>query len=217
MFIGHQAVAFALKKASPQRSLGTLMAAAMFLDLLWPIFLSFGWERVRIEPGNTAVTPLAFDWYPYSHSLAAAIFWALLFGVCFAKGSRKEMFILASAVLSHWVLDALSHRPDLPIYPGSSQLVGLGLWNSRPLTLLVELGLFGIALFIYHTISLPKDSTGRWVYAAFVLFLVAVYLASIFGPPPPNTATLRVVGLGAWLLPFWAGWFDGHRTVVRHS
>jgi hypothetical protein len=214
MFIGHQAVAFALKKVSPERSLGTLMAAAMFLDLLWPIFLALGWERVRIEPGNTAVTPLAFEWYPYSHSLVVAIGWSLLFGICFWKGSRKQLIVLGAAVFSHWVLDAISHRPDLPIIPGSPQAVGLGLWNSVPATLIVELGLFGIGLWIYHTISLPKDATGRWAYAAFVIFLLVLYFANIFGPPPPNVAVLRWVGLAGWLLPLWAGWFDAHRSVV---
>ena len=214
MFIGHQAVAFALKRVAPRRSLGTLMAAAMFLDLLWPIFLLAGWERVRIEPGNTAFTPLAFDWYPYSHSLAAALLWALVFATCCWKGARKEAVILMSAVLSHWVLDAISHHPDLPLYPGSSMLIGLGLWNSRLATLFVESAGFAVALWMYHTISLPKDGAGRWGYAAFVFFLLFLYLGSVFGPPPPNVKTIAWFGVASWLLPLWAAWFDRHRSVV---
>jgi hypothetical protein len=111
-------------------------------------------------------------------------------------------------------LDAISHRPDLPVFPGSSILVGLGLWNSRLATLLVESTGFAIALWMYHTISLPKDTVGRWSYAAFVFFLLFLYVGSVFGPPPPNVKTIAWLGIASWLLPLWAGWFDRHRSVV---
>jgi len=214
MFIGHQAVAFALKRADPRRSLGTLMAGAMLLDLIWPIFLLAGWERVRIQPGNTAFTPLAFDWYPYSHSFVAALAWSAIFALVCRKASSKDALILAAAVFSHWILDAISHRPDLPLYPGNQTLVGLGLWSSQPATVIVEGLFFAIALWVYHTISLPRDGYGRWGYAAFVLLLLALYFGAAFGPPPPNIRALEFTGLAAWLLPFWAGWFDRHRSVV---
>src|SRR5690349_25092661 len=81
MFIGHIAVGFASKRVAPKASLAVLMAAPLALDLLWPIFLLAGWEKVRIDPGNTAFTPLDFVSYPYSHSLSMAALWALVFGL----------------------------------------------------------------------------------------------------------------------------------------
>src|SRR5260370_39145756 len=79
MFIGHIAVGFASKRIVPRASLGVLMAAPTLLDLLWPVFLAAGWEQVRIDPGNTAFTPLDFVSYPISHSLVAACGWGALF------------------------------------------------------------------------------------------------------------------------------------------
>src|SRR4051812_26563634 len=114
MFIGHFALGFAAKRVAPRVSLGTLLLSVGFLDVLWPVFLLLGWEHVRIDPGNTAVTPLDFHDYPISHSLLAATGWALLFGGVYflLRRSRRESIILAVGVLSHWVLDFFSHRPD---------------------------------------------------------------------------------------------------------
>ena len=81
MFLGHYAVALAAKRAAPQTNLGVLIAAAQFIDLLWPVFLLIGVEHVRIAPGNTAFTPLAFDDYPISHSLAMSCVWGVVAGV----------------------------------------------------------------------------------------------------------------------------------------
>jgi hypothetical protein len=76
MFVGHLAVAFGVKSMTPRIPLGWLVAASFGLDLLWPVFLLVGIENVRIDPGNTALTPLAFDNYPWSHSLAMVLVWA---------------------------------------------------------------------------------------------------------------------------------------------
>ena len=80
MFIGHFGVGFAAKKVAVKPSLGTLFLAAQFVDLLWPLLLLLGLERVQIDPGNTVVTPLDFIRYPISHSLLAVIIWGLIFG-----------------------------------------------------------------------------------------------------------------------------------------
>ena len=121
MFIGHFAVALAAKKAAPKTSLGTLILAAQLPDLLWPIFLLLGVEHARISPGATAVTPLDFTSYPLSHSLLADIGWGLLLAGLYLLTRRnlRGGFLLALLVLSHWLLDALSHRPDLPLWPTS--------------------------------------------------------------------------------------------------
>ena len=132
MFIGHYAVALGAKKISPTVSLGTLFPASQFIDLLWPIFLLLGLEHVRIDPGNTVFTPLDFYDYPISHSLLAVLGWSLGFGLLYyaVQRSGRNALILGALVLSHWVLDFISHRPDLPLIPGMETRVGLGLWNS---------------------------------------------------------------------------------------
>ena len=122
MFIGHIALALAAKRATPRASLATLFLAAQWADVIWPIFLAVGLEQVRIQPGNTAFTPLDFVSYPYSHSLFALIVWGVLFGVVYraVAGGRNTLWVLAALVISHWVLDWVTHRPDMPLYPGSA-------------------------------------------------------------------------------------------------
>ena len=151
MFIGHYAVAFAAKKPAPRTSLGTLFLSAQFIDHLWPIFTIFGLEHVRIAPGITAVVPLDFYDYPYSHSLLATVVWALAFALIYFALRRypRGAWVVAGAVVSHWLLDLLTHRPDLPLAPGGDTVVGLGLWNSFAGTVIVEGGLFLIGVAIY--------------------------------------------------------------------
>src|SRR5712675_872812 len=141
MFIGHEAVALAAKRIVPRTSLGTLVMAVGWLDLVWPIFQLLGIEHVRIDPGNTAFTPLNFADYPYTHSLLFAAIWAVIFGLVYYRIRRdsRAAFILGVAVLSHWVLDAVVHRPDLLLVPGGDTRIGLVLWNSIPATLTVEI------------------------------------------------------------------------------
>src|SRR5687768_4256927 len=131
MFIGHHAAGFAAKRFAPRVSLGTLFAATMLLDLLWPLFLLMGIEHVRIDSGNTAFTPLDFYDYPYTHSLLNVIGWSILAGTIhwLRRKSWRDATVVGLAVLSHWVLDFVTHRPDLPLWPGGP-MVGLGLWNS---------------------------------------------------------------------------------------
>jgi membrane-bound metal-dependent hydrolase YbcI (DUF457 family) len=215
MFIGHFAVALACKKPAPQTSLGTFFMAAQLPDLLWPIFLILGVERVQIAPGNTAVTPLAFVYYPYSHSLLGVVLWATLFSSAYKlirKNSVGALWIWL-AVFSHWILDYITHRPDLALYPGSSIFMGLGLWNSRLGTFIVEGGMFVIALFIYLQATRARDKTGIYSFWAFVVFLVSIYLANLFGPPPPSVGVLEVSTMGIWLLVAWGFWIDRHHEA----
>ena len=150
LFIGHFAVAFAAKKAVPRVSLGTLFISVQFLDLLWPLLLLADIEHVRIDPGNTVVTPFDFYDYPFSHSLVGALGWAAIFSLGYfaVRGNRIGAGILAIGVASHWVLDVITHRPDLPVLP-NGPYVGLGLWNSPAGTMVVELALFAAGVFLY--------------------------------------------------------------------
>jgi len=215
MFIGHAAVALAGKRAAPRTSLGVLLAAATFLDLLWPILLLLGWERVVIDPGNTAFTPLDFVSYPISHSLLAVLGWSLQAGVGYFAVSRYGYggWTVGVLVLSHWVLDWATHRPDLPLWPGGPR-VGLGMWHSVPLTMCVELVLFGVCLAIYLGTSRPRDGVGRWAFWGLMVFYAGVYFANVFSPPPGDARTVAWAALATWLLPLWAWWADRHREVT---
>jgi hypothetical protein len=212
MFLGHFAAAFAAKRFAPRASLGVLVAAPLLLDLLWPVFLLLGWEHVRVEPGRTAVTPLAFVHYPISHSLLAAAGWALSAALVYLGVARYRRGAVAVGllVLSHWLLDAVVHEPDLPLYP-AGPLVGLGLWDSVWGTVLAEGLLFAAGLWLYQSATRARDRVGRYGFAAFVLFLLLIYASNLAGPPPPGVTALALFALSAWLLPFAAAWFDAHR------
>ena len=216
MFIGHIAVAFAAKKAAPETSLGTLAIAVSFIDLLWPIFLLLGIEHVRIDPGNTAFTPLDFYDYPISHSLLTVIGWSIIVGLVYfaLRRSLKSAWILAACVTSHWVLDFASHRPDMPLIPGLKSYVGLGLWNSVPATIIVEGALFAVGVFIYVRSTVALDRTGRFAFWAFVIFLLLAWIGNIVGGVPPDVTTLAWGAMSAWLLVLWAYWIDRHRRAT---
>lgn len=214
MFIGHNAVAFASKKFAPKTSLGTLFAAVQFPDLLWPILLLTGIEHARIEPGITTVSPLNLYDYPYSHSLIGVVIQSLLFGGLYFAVRRylRGAVVVGAAVFSHWVLDLIVHRPDLPFTFTGKTYVGLGLWNSLPATLTVEISLYIIGIIIYLRTTKSNDRIGTYAFWALVIFLFVMYIASIFGPPPPNIMTIAIGGNSGWLLVLWAFWFDRHRT-----
>lgn len=215
MFLGHFGVALAAKKAAPKASLGILVLAAQLADMLWPVFLLLGWEQVRIEPGNTRVTPLNFVSYPYSHSLVAQLLWGLaLGGAYFAlRKDARGAAIAAACVPSHWVLDYITHRPDMPIYPGGPRY-GLGLWNSLPITLAAELALFVAGIALYLSATRSKDRVGQYALWSLLIFLFVAYFASVLGPPPPSVHVLAFSALAIWLTVPWAAWADRHRTSV---
>src|SRR5262245_12371218 len=129
MFIGHFAVGFACKPLAPRTNLGVLVLAPVFLDALRPPLLAAGIESIRPEPGHPGLMPFDLRDNAWSHSLLMTVVWAALFaGVYFlASRDRRAALVLGAGVLSHWVLDAISHRPDMTLYPGSAVRVGLGL------------------------------------------------------------------------------------------
>ncbi len=215
MFIGHFGVGFGAKRAAPGTSLGTLFLSAQFIDLLWPTLLLAGVERVEIRPGVTRVTPLDFVSYPISHSLALVLCWGLLFGITYwlLRRYRAGALITAAAVISHWFLDAIVHRPDLPLAPGVATKVGLGLWSSLGATLAIETVVFAIGVFIYVRCTVPLDGIGRYGTVALVLLLLVIYAANIAGPPPPSTRAIAWAGHAQWLLVLFGYWVDRHRRV----
>jgi hypothetical protein len=214
MFIGHHAVAFAGKRAAPRVSLGTLFAAAMALDLLWPVLCLAGIEDFRIDPGNTAFTPIDFFDYPISHSLATVLGWSALAALMhwIFRKSGRDATIVGAAVLSHWVLDFITHRPDLPLWPGGPK-AGLGLWNSVAGTVVVEVALFAAGLWLYLRTTEPRDRIGRIGLWSLVGFIALIYVANVFSPPPPSKTAVAYSALAAWLFVAWGAWIDRHSQV----
>src|SRR5262249_28624348 len=160
-------------------------AAAQLADLLWPIFVALGVEQVRIVPGLTPVTPLDFVSYPYSHSLLLLVIWAIAAGFIYRHSSRsaRAAVLVGALVVSHWVLDWITHRPDMPLYPGGPK-AGLGLWYSMPATLIVECSIFAAGVWLYVAGTRPVDRSGRWALIAFNAFLLVIYVSNLIAVPP---------------------------------
>jgi len=213
MFLGHFGVGFGAKAAAPRVSLGTLFIAAQFIDLLWPTLLLLGIEHVAITPGVSRMTPLAFTDYPYSHSLLAVALWATLVGGAYhlLRRSVRGALVCAAAVLSHWFLDLLVHRPDLPLVPGLPERVGLDLWDAPAAAVLLELAIFAVGVGLYLRATRAADRAGSFGLWGLVAVLALIHLGNLLGPPPPSVAAVGWVGQTQWLLVLWAFWVDRHR------
>ncbi len=212
MFLGHYGVAFAAKRAAPLTSLGSLTFAAQFLDELWPILLLVGLEEVKIVPGLMAASPLDFTYYPISHSLMMGITWGIIIGAVYFSLRRYGPggWVMGALVVSHWFLDVVMHRPDLPLGGGSGTKVGWGLWNSIPATLVIEFSIFAVGIAIYLRATRALDRIGSWGLWTYVVVLAVVFVASN-SAPPPNARVLAWSALGIWLFVPWAWWVDAHR------
>lgn len=213
MFIGHYAVAFAAKRVEPRASLGTYVLAAQFLDLLWPMLLIAGVEHVRVQRGITAMTPLDFYDYPYSHSLVMTIVWSGVVGGIYylLRRNPRTALVVSVCVTSHWLLDFVAHRPDMPIGL-VGPYVGLGLWSSQVATALVEGGMFALSLALYVGATGARDAVGKWGFIGYVGFLLAIYVPQFFVPPPPDAQAIAWTGIGQWLFVAGAYYIDRHRT-----
>lgn len=216
MFIGHFGLALAAKKASPRASLGMLILGAQFVDLLWPILLLAGVEHVEIVPGITKVSPFDFMDYPISHSLLMGMVWGVVVGGVYFVLRRyaRGSLVVAALVLSHWVLDFIVHRPDLPFRPGGEGRAGLGLWNSWPASIAVELVLFSAGLWLYLDTTRPEDNVGRYGFLSLVALLFFGWVASLVAGAPPDVTSLAWGALSMWITVPWGWWTDSHRTVV---
>jgi len=218
MFLGHFGLAFASKKINQAPSLGTTFIAAQFVDLLWPVFLILGIEKVQIDPGNTAFTPLNFVSYPYTHSLLAGTIWAVVFALLYMaiKKDKKTAVLLAVLVISHWVLDFFMHRPDLPLAFGDSPKYGLGLWNNRLATIIIELAVFTAGVALYVNATKPTSKWGNVSLVSLIIFFAAIFFMNAFGAPPPHEDALGYVGLAQWLLVAWGYWTDANRVPSEY-
>src|SRR5215472_18837599 len=205
MFAGHYGVCFLVKKVEPTLPLWTLFLAVQFLDVLWAIFVLLGIEHYRIVPGITASLPLDLYDIPYTHSLVAVVIWsAVVFALCrwVIPGSvfrnNCAAFLLALAVFSHWVLDLVVHRPDLPLYDNALK-VGFGLWNYPLPALVLESAFLFLGTWFYLRSTTATSFAGRYGMICFGLAILAVHCLLLWGPLPPST-TAGAVRLGALYL-----------------
>ncbi|MBP9144459.1 MAG: hypothetical protein KBF21_21495 [Thermoanaerobaculia bacterium] len=215
MFLGHYAVGLAAKRATPALSLGLLFGAAQLADLLWPNLLLAGVEKLEIVPGATAVNPLRFVSYPWSHSLVALGAWGVLLAtlaVLLRRGRGRDAAIVVGVVVSHWVLDVVSHLPDMPLTITGETRLGLGLWRSLPWTLAVELLLLGAGAAVYLRSTRARDRVGSIGLGALLALLVAIYAGSLFGPLPPSPEAVAWSAQALWLLVLFGWWVDRHRV-----
>jgi hypothetical protein len=214
VFIGHYGLAFAARRAAPRASLGSLFFAAQLLDFLWPIFLMLGLEHVRVQKGLMAASPLDLYDYPWSHSLATAALWGVLFAALyFARArDRRGALVLGALVVSHWVLDLIMHRPDLPLWPGGSLYLGFGAWNSVPLTLALESTFYVAGVWLYLRATRAKDAAGVYGLWVLVFLLPGLFVMSLIAePPPPRQLQWGWLFTGATFA--WAYWVDRHREL----
>jgi membrane-bound metal-dependent hydrolase YbcI (DUF457 family) len=215
MVVGHFAVGFAAKRVAPCVSLGTLQLASVLPDLLVCGLLLAGVEHIRISPGITAYSYLdAYD-IAISHSLMMDLIWAGLFAAAYFRRSRdsRGAWVLFAAVLSHWVLDVVSHRPDMPLAPGVHRSVGLGLWNSLPATFAIEGALWLFGIVVYARATRPTNRLGTYALWTVVSVLTLAWIAFPFRPAPPSplASVIRAATFDLAVL-VWAYWVDRYRA-----
>jgi hypothetical protein len=207
MFIGHLAVGLGAKKYAPELNLGILFIACQLLDLIWPVLVLVGIEKVSVDPLATAVTPFNFEYYPYSHSLVMTLVYSISVGLStgYVFKSTRIGLVLGFVTASHWILDFVTHRPDMPIsFEGLK--VGLGMWNSVGLTVVVEFLIFAVgSLLFVKTANLSTRKRKMWFWGL-IIFLLLIYSGNILGPKPEiNTPPAMIAGpaLAMWLIVLW--------------
>jgi len=200
MFLGHFGVSMALKGTEKNASLGVLFLGVQFVDFVSPILGLMGIEKVNIVPNFTASTHLEMVYYPYSHSLVAAFFWALGAYLVFryllpsnTGNPHRVALVVAIAVASHWFVDLLVHTPDLPLFTDSSTKVGFGLWNYQHASYLAEVLFLALGLLIYLKSTQGSTRVGKYGMIIFVGILVIMSIYFIYGPPPVHS--IEVMGI----------------------
>jgi hypothetical protein len=218
MGIGHLGASFALRARFPRISLFLLLLAPILMDLLCSLTILSGIESARVDRTTGSAIPLVLEKVPYTHSLVAGIVWGALAALVWwlFRRDRTGALVLGALVLSHWVLDVVSHLPDVPLFP-AGPLLGLGLWRSRSASMIVEIGIFAGGLAIYFHQTRPRDRLGRLGVFIYVALLLAVTLGAFLGPPPPSIAPVAASNLALFFLLLFIEWVDRHREIARPS
>lgn len=217
MFIGHYAVAMGMKKADPKVSLGTYVLAAQLLDYIWPALVYFGVEHVRVVPGITAFNPLDLYDFPISHSLMTSLIYSMLAGGIYFAFRRRTLgsVLVGFTVFSHWLLDFITHRPDLPVAPGINTYLGLGLWNSYAGSIVVEITLYVAGLWLYLSATKAKNKAGIFAFWPFAAILPLMWVATMFAQmPDASPDAIGIGGLVMLLFVPWAYWINRNREAA---
>jgi membrane-bound metal-dependent hydrolase YbcI (DUF457 family) len=223
MLVGHFAIGLIGKRAAPRVSLGTLVLASMLPDFLGFVFIISGIEHWRMVPGGRGIDSFQLYDIGLSHSLAADVLWAILVAAAFSWRRRDSAgaVMLAVAVVSHWLLDFISHRPDMPLAPGSTRVYGLGLWASLPGTLMVEGGLWLAALIVYVRTTRAMNRAGVYAFWLVVTLLTASWISNFAVSAPPaaqSPVSGSILALGFFsLMVAWAFWMNRLRPASAAS
>jgi len=215
MFVGHYGPSFAIKSIQPAIRLWVLFSAVQLLDVGWSVLVFLGVEKVRIVPGITASNPLDLYYMPYTHSLVAALAWAVA-GIILCRlllGIRDWAagLWIGMAVFSHWVLDFLVHRRDLPLYDDAAK-VGLGIWNYPIIALCLEAFLLFGGMIMYLRRTRPLSTVGRLGPPVFGVVMLAIQGYIFFGPPPASQVAAAVTALVSYVVfAAVAHWLDWNR------
>lgn len=216
MFIGHYGPAIAIKAIRPAIPIWLLFIAVQLVDIAWAVLVLLGIEKVGIVPGITASNPLDLYYMPYTHSLAAAVLWALAAIVLCKLLPRVQVWSTARwiglAVVSHWVLDLLVHRPDLPLYDDTMKM-GLGLWNYPAIALALEATLLfgGMAMYLKRTTAI--NVVGRFGPPVFGILMLSIQCYVFFGPPPSSSNAAATTALISYFVfAAVAHWLDRQRV-----
>ncbi|SCK12308.1 hypothetical protein VAR608DRAFT_0684 [Variovorax sp. HW608] len=213
MFAGHMGVGLALGRAERRVNVGVFIAAGLLLDLLLWLFVLLGWETVTL-PADFARTHQPEFIFPYSHGLLAAVGWSALAGAAaFAAYGRlgaarmRIASLVAAAVFSHWLLDALVHRPEMPLASPGSATVGGGLWQNMPIAMAVEAAIVVVGLGLF----LRGCRLSRRKRAALAMLSLIVLAFTVVGmtmaPPPPSAQAMAASSLAVLVLVCaLAGW-----------
>lgn len=183
MLAGHFGVAGIVKAWRPEIPMAALLVATQLPDLVFAPLSLAGVEAMEpAEPGLSGYGSLLIT-AEYSHSLLGNVLLAVLVGLLVhyflrERWGRDAGLVLGGVVFSHWLLDLLVHRPDLPFLPGNAgdlPLIGLGLWEVPVAAAVVEgaLVLAGVVLYTRRTL---RDQPGRgraWGYSAGIALLLA--------------------------------------------
>jgi membrane-bound metal-dependent hydrolase YbcI (DUF457 family) len=209
MFVGHYGVSFATKKVEASIPLWVLFLAVQWLDVIWAPLVLLGIEKVRIVPGFTATNPLDLYYMPYTHSLVAAVVWSAAAAGAYRllrRAPARASLLVGLAVFSHWVLDLVVHRPDLPLYDNTAK-VGLGLWDYPALAFGLEAVLLagGMAAF------LQARPARRTAIITLGVVMLGVHAYVFFGPAPASPAAAASTALAAYGIFALVIWFLADR------
>jgi membrane-bound metal-dependent hydrolase YbcI (DUF457 family) len=203
MFVGHYGPSFAIKALRPAIPLWVLFIAVQLVDVAWALLVLLGVEKVRIVPGITASNPLDLYYMPYTHSLAAAVIWSVAVTVLVMLmprlAPRSAAIWVGAAVFSHWVLDVLVHRPDLPIYDDTMK-IGLGLWNFPTIALAIEVALLFGGMVMYLRVTSPINAIGRFGLPVLGVVMVAIQSYVFFGPAPTSPSAAATTALVSYFV-----------------